>query len=704
MTSSPLARRFHPSRCGFTRIDRPSLPQNALLQDAGERRRALPEGSNLSMPRWAVSLPQALGVGLLVLAGTAAHAKTVYYVANDGNDANNGTSTATPWKTVGKANTILPKLGASDQVLFKRGDVFRDDYVQCVNTKTIKAGMTVTTAPPICSGTAAAPILIGSYGTSTVPPVIDGADPLTLTWTLVSGNTWEAKITGVLPSKLFVDAAAKESKQLLPVANATGGFVTSATYKPYDLVTYNGELYVRGAQPASAGVPITSYGTWLTLADSFTGFTSQMFSATNSGAQNVLSTPGSWYASGNTILVHLADGSNPNTHSFEGTHRNYGVLLSGVNYVTVSGLTVEHTLQSGIVSIASPSFGTYFTGEYNRIIKNFLWNTGSIVADSMLSGGHVNSEAAAILVRASTDYNPHLVRGNYIGNNYVGTMDTYFGVLQATHQAGITAIGIDGSGVKNDIVIQSNYVSTVNTRGIVYNNGGLYANPGTSVRNNGGRVTANELVNNQGNLFFASVAGGMEDHNKIHHSYGEGVQTGGDSISTSTEPQVHAYDLIYHLGESASLEMFNGFDCNGGLSGGYWLNNTVYDVYGATLSLETGCTNPHVHNNIFSQNSLNYPFNNVVNNGYLVYFIKGSGDVNPDFSNNVWVSGTNFHPFFSMKGAMYCTNFFTAWPDAESSCVKDPGFKNPAAGDFSLTSSSVALKAAENATKAGAIQ
>ena len=649
-----------------------------------------------------LSLPVGLG---LLLNAHAAQAKTTYYVANNGNDANTGTSSSKPWRTIGKVNTALAHLGPGDQVLLRRGDVFRDDFIQCANTRTVKAGMTVSSAPPSCSGSKSAPLTIGAYGTSTTPPLIDGADTLALTWTLVSGSTWKAKITGTMPSKLYVDSTKVETKQLLPVPNATGGYVQSATYKPYDAVTMSGNLYVRGTQAASAGVNPTNTGSWIDLSDSFAGNTSQRFSSTNSGEQNVLSTPGSWYGSGDTIMVHLADGSAPSKHAFEGTRRKYGVLLSGVNYVTVSGIGVERALQSGIASVASSSYGTYFTGEYNRITNNFIWNCESIVADSMLLGTHVNQEVGGVLVRASADYNPHLVRGNYVGGNYVGTMDTYFGILNTTHQAGIVATGIDGGGTANNIVIENNYISTGNTRAIVYSTTGLYPNSGTILRNNGGRVTGNEMVNNQGNLFFTSVDGGMDDHNKIHNSYGEGVQTGGDSLSTSTEPQTHAFNLIYHLSESASLEMFNGFDCNGTLAGGYWLNNTVYDVYGSTFTFEGNCTRPHAHNNIFDQNSLNWPTNKVLNNGYLIYFVPGSGNVGPDFSNNVWVDGTNFHPFFSMHGdVMYCTTFFTKWPDKESACYKDAGFKNPSAGDFSLTSSSPALTAGENKTKAGAIQ
>ena len=642
---------------------------------------------------------------MLLLAGTAAHAKKTYYVANDGDDANNGTTPTTPWKTIGKINTVLPLLGPSDSVRLRRGDVFRDDYIRCTNTRTVTAGMNATTSRPTCSGVSKVPVLITYYGTSTLPaPIIDGADPLALTWTLVSGTTWESKVTGAMPSKLYVDAATKESKQLLPVPNATGLYVANATYNAFDAVLYQGQFYIRGAQTASAGIPPNNLSNWISTANDFVGNTSQNFSNTNSGEQNVKLTPGSWYGSGSTLLVNLADGSDPNKHSFEGTRRDYGVVLYGVNYVAVKGVAVEHTRQSAIISTGAPSLGTYFTGEHNQIVNNSVWNYGSIVGDAFpLGGNHISPIASGIMMRASGDYNPHLIQGAYVAGNYVGTMDAYFSMRQAPN-AGIDLAGIDGGGTANNVVAEKNYIRTVNGRALVYDVNGLYLSSGTALRNLGGRVTSNEMTNNQGNLFFTNTVGGMDDHNKIHDSYGEGVQTGGGSISTASEPQVHAFNLIYDLNIDGNLEGFNGFDCNGTLVGGYWLNNTVYNVYGGALTFETGCTNNHVHNNIFDQNALGFPDFKVINYGYVMYYDVGSGDVNPDFSNNIWVPGPQWHPFFGHGKAYKCTAFFSAWPDKESACTTNADFINPSAGNFGLAAGSPAMTAGENGTKAGAIQ
>jgi len=79
---------------------------------------------------------------------------TSYYVDPSGNDANAGTSTAAPWKSIAKVNgtTFMP----GDQILFKRG------------------GTWVGTLSPKGSGSIVAQITLGSYGTG-AKPLIDGA-------------------------------------------------------------------------------------------------------------------------------------------------------------------------------------------------------------------------------------------------------------------------------------------------------------------------------------------------------------------------------------------------------------------------------------------------------------------------------------------------------------------------------------------------
>ena len=56
-----------------------------------------------------------------------AWAATYYVYATNGNDANNGLSEVTPWQTIAKINTS--KFLPGDQILFKRGEVWREQLI-----------------------------------------------------------------------------------------------------------------------------------------------------------------------------------------------------------------------------------------------------------------------------------------------------------------------------------------------------------------------------------------------------------------------------------------------------------------------------------------------------------------------------------------------------------------------------------------------
>ncbi len=514
---------------------------------------------------------------------------------------------------------------------------------------------------------------------------MDGADPIAFSWTLVGGTTYSASISGHLPAKLFVDSSLT---QLLPVPSATGPYDYTRIYNQFDAVVSGNNLFVRGALTPSAGVPLFDTATWVNVTNNLSNNSSQNFPLQNSGLQNVEATRGSWYAVGGTIFVNLADGSNPNAHKFYGTQRPYGVLMESVNYVTVKGLVFLHQQKSGILAVPfakSTAGGSYFTNEYNQFLNNMCSNVGDIVTDSHTVQDQPIQIEGCIAVQAGTDYNSHILRGIVISGNVVGTFDSYYGLPEQQFQAGVVLSGADSPEIVH------NLVQTHNAKGILYSNIGLYYSNGTPTLNHLGQVDYNELIDNQGNISYTQTVGGEAAYNKIHNSYGEGIQAGGGSVSTATVPQTFHHNVLYHLGKSAGQVLFNGFDCNGTLDGGYWLNNTVYDTNSASITLENGCTTAHVHNNIFDQNALRFPTYDAINPSYLMYYVSGSGDDAPDFSNNLWVNGGNPVPFRGTNGSYNCLTMFSSWPDKNSTCGFDPQFTNPNAGDFSLRSTSPAV-------------
>jgi hypothetical protein len=107
---------------------------------------------------------------------TPAALGTTYFVdASDGNDTWDGLSEATAWKTIAKVNSS--SFAAGDQVLFKRGQVWRESLI------------------PPSSGTAGNPIKFDAYGSGEAP-TISGYLPLdSSAWSLDSGSIWKATVT-----------------------------------------------------------------------------------------------------------------------------------------------------------------------------------------------------------------------------------------------------------------------------------------------------------------------------------------------------------------------------------------------------------------------------------------------------------------------------------------------------------------------------
>ncbi|HEX9006361.1 MAG TPA: right-handed parallel beta-helix repeat-containing protein, partial [Bacteroidota bacterium] len=98
-----------------------------------------------------------------------------YYVRNDGNDGNTGTSDAAAWASVARVNQAT--LNPGDRVLFKSGGLWAEQL------------------SPALSGTSTQPILYGAYG-SGARPVIDASGPLpgwnsTGAWISVGANVWQ---------------------------------------------------------------------------------------------------------------------------------------------------------------------------------------------------------------------------------------------------------------------------------------------------------------------------------------------------------------------------------------------------------------------------------------------------------------------------------------------------------------------------------
>lgn len=110
----------------------------------------------------------AAATGLVALGGAPARAAgSTYYVASDGDDAAAGTSESAPWKSLEKASSVV--LAPGDALRFRCGDTF--------------TGALALQG----SGSAEAPISVGSYGAG-ARPVLAGAGAVPATVHLTSSS------------------------------------------------------------------------------------------------------------------------------------------------------------------------------------------------------------------------------------------------------------------------------------------------------------------------------------------------------------------------------------------------------------------------------------------------------------------------------------------------------------------------------------
>jgi hypothetical protein len=113
--------------------------------------------------------------GCAVSTQSSTGAATYYVDATGGLDVSDGRSARNAWQTLAKVNAS--SFSPGDQILFKRGEIFRGQLV------------------PPSSGTVSQPILFGAYGAGGDNPVLQGSLPLSLSFgwvTLSSPQVWRS--------------------------------------------------------------------------------------------------------------------------------------------------------------------------------------------------------------------------------------------------------------------------------------------------------------------------------------------------------------------------------------------------------------------------------------------------------------------------------------------------------------------------------
>ncbi len=258
----------------------------------------------------------------------------------------------------------------------------------------------------------------------------------------------------------------------------------------------------------------------------------------NLGAVN--STPGSIYADGKNVYVHLLDGSTPASHTIEVSgSRKYGIWVSGFSHVSVSGVEIVRTAKSGYLNYAYSG-----TGSGNLIQDSVTFNTGDTLSDPPL-GGPIESAILSIAGAGQAPPTGFVASGNWIGRMDVIPANTNF------TWAGIQADGMDSA------LIVGNRISTVNGWGIRVQDW-FTNNPCLKPL-----IASNETVNSEGNVAVGGCPSGVVAYNYAHDSFGNFLQLGYGINPNNLDSDVQVkYNTFSRLKPAYLNMLYNGIDVN----------------------------------------------------------------------------------------------------------------------------------------------
>lgn len=404
----------------------------------------------------------------------------VYYVSPTGNDANNGTSPSTPWRTIARVQQYSSSAAAGDQVLFQRGATFVGQLIW------------------YGSGSAAANIVIGAYG-SGAAPLINGATTVT-GWTVHSGSIYKASVPSSVKF-VFVNGALQTLARYpntgwLRVSTSTNTSLTSSGISQGSGYWNGASLVIRSTNWCYENRVISSQSgttiTYPTITYS-TGNYNWGFFLCNKLSE--LDAPGEWFHDATTGMLYLwaPGGVNPNTLLVEASVHDHGVKIEWQRTrVTVQDLAFKGQRVSAV----------YNTGSNNTVsncsFEKCYHGIQSYGGNNLYTGNTFqNTYAAALAV---------LDNGTTVSNNNLTDIALVAGL-------GESAFGYHGMRVGGGVnVVRGNRVHNTG-------NSGIFAGETTTVERN---VISNFCVtlNDGGGIYWDNGTGSVIQDNIIRDAVG----------------------------------------------------------------------------------------------------------------------------------------------------------------------------------------
>ncbi|GAB4144875.1 MAG: hypothetical protein OHK0017_03840 [Patescibacteria group bacterium] len=348
--------------------------------------------SNINLIKSLLSLiviPTLVIVGLAFSGIDVRAAGTTYYVSTSGSDSNNGTSSATPFATIAKVNTL--NLQPGDSVLFKCGDTWEGEMLYAKK-----------------SGTSGNPITYSSYPTQNCAdqPIISGSKSIA-GWTTYSGNIYVTDLdtgsnTGLFPNginQVFRNDVRLGIGRYPNYDTSTDGYSTITVQPSSNQLTLNSlpagdwtgaSVNVRTSWDVVVTRTVSSNSGNTITADS--SITCESGCAANGGwgywvsnSLLTLDTDGEWWYDSATNQVYLYSSSTPTNIAgsvrLQTDTRAWGGITVGtdlstpVDYVVINNFKIKNWHRNGI---STPTNYSTTDSKYITISNNTIKDSAEL--------------------------------------------------------------------------------------------------------------------------------------------------------------------------------------------------------------------------------------------------------------------------------------------------------------------------------------
>ena len=488
---------------------------------------------------------------LLIHFTVAVNAANYYFSSSSGDDSRSSSqaqNSSTPWRTVGKLNSVMYLLKPGDQVLFKRNETFY-------------GALTVT-----ASGSSGQPITFGDYGTGE-KPVITGLSTLG-GWIQSRSNVWEASLspasgnTSIVVMNNMPQAIGRYPNRsasnggYLNIDSHSGPTYISCSQLNSSINWVGGDIVIRKNRWTIDRSRITyQAGTGLGFDIGSTADISDNYGLFIVNHPSTLDQNGEWYYDKNRKKLQMYFGSNnPNSYAvkastvetlvtidkfesyltfvnltFEGAN-SYTFNITNSNNITINFCNINYTGNNAVQALSTD----YFTlsnsaiNYTNNNALNLYWNcnhifvTGNIIKNTGIFPGMAQNGISAhkgIIMRG----NSNLVQYNEVDST------------------GNSAIAFEG----DYSTVQNNFV---NTFGFVVDDcGGIYTGQGTGdfTQYHSKNINNNIVINGIGavdgtnNRSYLPTHGIYLDDNTNH------VTVSGNTVANCTQSGIFSHNATY---------------------------------------------------------------------------------------------------------------------------------------------------------------